>query len=169
LQPFGCTSYAHVSLDLNLSKLNPRSIKTALLGYFGCDSYKLLDKSTSAVFKSRDVIFEEGITHLAKQPAPAMFHDGNDLFIYEPLPNNSATNSDNNMNSDPISLPIQGITPRPLANHSLHKDSKNAQETFTNNNPTTTIEKEQDKELAENPADTPLALRRSQRTTKPST
>ena len=62
LQPFGCTSYVHVPLDLNQSKLNPRLVKTALLGYFGYDRYKLLDKSTSAVFKSRDVIFEEGIT-----------------------------------------------------------------------------------------------------------
>jgi len=98
-----------------------------------------------------------------------MFHDGNDPFIYELLPNNSATNSDNNANSDPISLPMQGTAPIPLANHDLHKDSKNIQEIFTDNNPTTTIEKEQDKESAENSANTPLALRRSQRTTKPST
>ena len=31
LRHFGCTSYAHVFLDLNQSKLNPRSVKTALL------------------------------------------------------------------------------------------------------------------------------------------
>jgi len=51
-------------LDLNQSKLNPRLVKTVLLGYFGHNGYKLLDKSTGAIFKSRDVIFEEGITHL---------------------------------------------------------------------------------------------------------
>jgi len=48
LQSFGCTSYTHVPLDLNQSKLNPRSVKTALLGYFGHDEYKLLNKSTGA-------------------------------------------------------------------------------------------------------------------------
>jgi len=42
------------------------SVKTALLVYFGHDGYKLLDKSTSAIFKSRDVIFKERITYLAK-------------------------------------------------------------------------------------------------------
>jgi len=94
-----------------------------------------------------------------------MFHDDNNPFIYEPLSNNSATNSDNNASSDPISPPIQGIAPRPLANHNLHKDSKNAQETFTNNNPTITIEKEQDKEPTKTPGNISLALRRSQRTT----
>jgi len=78
LWPFGCTSYAHIPLDLNLSKLNPRSVKTALLGYFGCDGYKLLDKSTGTVFKSQNVIFEERTTHLAKQLTPVVFYDDND-------------------------------------------------------------------------------------------
>jgi len=68
-------------LDLNLSKLNPRSVKTALLGYFGHNGYKLLDKSTGTVFKSQDVIFKEGTTHLAKQPTPVVFYDNNNPFI----------------------------------------------------------------------------------------
>ena len=72
LRPFGCTSYAHVLLDLNQSKLNPRLVKTALLGYFGRDGYKLLEKNTGAIFKSRDVIFKEEITHLAK-PADSYY------------------------------------------------------------------------------------------------
>jgi len=72
LWPFGYTSYAHIPLDLSFSKLNPRSVKTALLGYFGYNRYKLLDKNTSTIFKSRDIIFKEEITHLVKQLTPTM-------------------------------------------------------------------------------------------------
>jgi len=34
LRPFGTTAYAHIPVDLNLSKLYLRSVKTVLLGYF---------------------------------------------------------------------------------------------------------------------------------------
>jgi len=80
LRPFGTTAYTYILLDLNLSKLLPRLVKVSLLGYFGWEGYKLLDRKTGAVFKSRDVIFEEGITHLAKQPTPTVFSEDNDLF-----------------------------------------------------------------------------------------
>jgi len=80
LRPFGTTAYARVPLDLNISKLSPRSVKTYLLGYFGQEGYKLLDRKTGAVFKSRDVIFEEGITYLAKQPTPTIFSEDNNPF-----------------------------------------------------------------------------------------
>jgi len=43
LRPFGTIAYEHVLLDLNLSKLLPRSVKVFLLGYFGQEGYKLLD------------------------------------------------------------------------------------------------------------------------------
>jgi len=68
LRPFGTTAYAHIPVDLNLSKLYPRSIKTVLLEYFGRDGYKLLDRETGSTFCSHDVIFEEGITHFTTQP-----------------------------------------------------------------------------------------------------
>jgi len=55
-----------------------------LLGYFGHDSYKLLEKNTGAIFRSRDVIFEEGITYYARQPTPISFTDENDPFSYRP-------------------------------------------------------------------------------------
>jgi len=55
-----------IPLDLNLSKLNPRSVKTILLGYFRYNGYKLLDKTTGTIFKPRDIIFEENTTYLAK-------------------------------------------------------------------------------------------------------
>ena len=159
LQPFGCTSYAHIPLDLNLSKLNLRSVKTALLGYFGRDGYKLLDKSTGAVFKLRDVIFEEGTTHLAKQPTPVVFYNDNDPFIYKLLPNNNATSPDNGTSPNPTSPPIQGIAPRPLANCDVHNDSKDTQRTPTNNNTATTTEKELDEESSKIPKDLPLAIK----------
>ena len=52
--------------DLKLYKLSARSVRVSILGYFGHNGYKLLDKSTSVVFRSWDVIFEEGITYIAK-------------------------------------------------------------------------------------------------------
>jgi len=52
----------------------------SLLGYFGHDGYKLLDKSTSAVFRSQDIIFEEGIMHIAKQSNPIIFNKENNPF-----------------------------------------------------------------------------------------
>ena len=67
LRPFSTTAYAHIPVDLNLSKLYLRSMKTVLLGYFGRDGYKLLDRETGSTFRSRDVIFEEGITHFTTQ------------------------------------------------------------------------------------------------------
>jgi len=93
-------------LDLNLSKLNPRSVKTTLLGYFGHDGYKLLNKSTGAIFKSQDIIFEEGTTHLVKQPIPVVFYDDNDPFIYKSQLNSNTVSSDNNVSPEPIPLLI---------------------------------------------------------------
>ena len=80
LRPFGMTAYAHIPLDLGLSKLSPRSARVNLLGYFGHGGYKLLDRTTGAVFRSRDVIFKEGTTHLAKQPTPTVFSEEDNLF-----------------------------------------------------------------------------------------
>ena len=63
--PFGTTAYAHVLAELNTSKLHPKSLKVYLIGYYGHEAYKLLDRSTEEIFKSRDVIFKEGSTHYA--------------------------------------------------------------------------------------------------------
>jgi len=52
LRPFGATGYAHIPLDLNMSKLSPRSVKVSLLGYHGRNGYKLIDKSTGTIYKS---------------------------------------------------------------------------------------------------------------------
>ena len=72
LCPFGCMAYAHILLDLNISKLQPRSVQVTLLGYNGRNRYKLLDRSTGAIFLSRDVIFEKGTTYLAQPSIPTV-------------------------------------------------------------------------------------------------
>lgn len=98
-----------------------------------------------------------------------MFYNVNDSFIYEPLPNIDAAIPDNNVRPNPTPPSIQGIALRSLANCDLHKDSKDMQSVPTNDNTAAAIEKEQDEDLSATPKDLPLALRRSHRTTKPST
>ena len=60
LRPFGCLAYAKIPDSINDGKLAPRSVKCVLLGYFGIGVYRVLDRSSGRIFKSRDVIFEEG-------------------------------------------------------------------------------------------------------------
>jgi len=105
LRPFGTTAYAHIPSELNLSKLYPRSVKVSLLGYFGRDGYKLLEKSTGTVFRSRDVIFEEGVTHFVKQPSSVIFSNDDDPFSY--TPSHTETRSDEIVT--PQKIPIMGI------------------------------------------------------------
>jgi len=118
LRSFGATGYAHIPLDLNMSKLSPRSVKVSLLGYHGCNGYKLIDKSTGTIYKSRDVIFEEDQTHIAKPLEPIILDEDKDPFILETLPN-----SDWHLDKSKKRMPsIQGIAPRPLGITTLHKD-----------------------------------------------
>jgi len=65
---FGVTAYAHISLDLYLSKLGPRATRLTLIGYFGAGSYKLLDQETESMYSGRNVHFEEGTANLTKGP-----------------------------------------------------------------------------------------------------
>ena len=102
LQPFGTTAYAHIPPKLNISKLYPRSVKVSLLGYFRCDRYKLLERSSGTVFRSRDVIFEEEVTHLAKQPNPTTFSDDNNPFNYKSNAELFRTNAGPNENTNTI-------------------------------------------------------------------
>jgi len=165
LWPFGCTSYAHVPLDLNQSKLNLRSVKTALLGYFGRDGYKLLEKNTGTIFKSRDVIFEEGITHLAKQPTPTTFFYDDNLFIDKPWQNDDEIRGKEDLKPEPTPLLMHGIAPRPLPSSELHKDNDNEQTISSANDIISTITKNS----VNDSDDLPLALRKPRRTVKPTT
>jgi len=55
------------------SKLDPRLIKYVLIGYYGRGAYKLFDSATGAVIKARNIIFEEGPSHLTLPQPPADF------------------------------------------------------------------------------------------------
>ena len=90
-----------------MSKLTLQSVKTVLLGYFGHDSYKLLDKSTSAVFKSRDVIFEKGITHIAEQVHPKHNPLHIDPLTYKGNPHKTPGDA----TQDAAAQTLQGIAP----------------------------------------------------------
>ena len=97
LHPFGTTAYAYIPSDLSLLKLFPWSVKVTLLGYFGHNGYKLLEKNTGAIFRSHDVIFKEGTTNYAKQPTPTSFIDENNPFSYR-LDNQTQVNNENRSN-----------------------------------------------------------------------
>jgi len=147
----------------------------ALLGYFGHDGYKLLEKSTGAVFRSRDVIFEEGTTHYARQPTPTSFTDKNNPFPYEPR-NQTQTIEENGSNDmegiliqDLAGPPLQVIAPRPLTITELHKDKN---EGITNsatqiNNKLPSEPPVNDYEPQHNDNNVSLALRRSRHPPKP--
>ena len=63
LHPIGCTAYAKIPVKRGRSKLDARSIKGVLIGYFGRDAYQIFDPETQKIFHSCDVIFEEGLGH----------------------------------------------------------------------------------------------------------
>lgn len=95
LRAIGSTAYAKVPKETNPSKLDPMSVKYTLIGYFGRDAYKLLDRATGKVVKARNVIFEEGSGHRTlfdQQPMPLhddpIFSDeiSNDAEIAPPHP-----------------------------------------------------------------------------------
>jgi len=68
LRLFGSTAYAHIPPEVSPSKLAPCSVKLTMIGYYDRSGYKLLDCTTGAVFKSRDVIFEESRPHYSTDP-----------------------------------------------------------------------------------------------------
>ncbi|KAJ3552615.1 hypothetical protein NP233_g12840 [Leucocoprinus birnbaumii] len=170
LQPFGSTAYAHVPLDLGLSKLSPRSTRLTMIGYYGREGYKLLDRSTGAIHKSRDVIFEEGQIHIAQQPTRALFSEDDDPFPYHPpqakTPHQGEANPidadvDMDASKDQLGLPQHGIVPRPVKMTDLHDDSTE----ITRPSPVVTGDKPENEG---EDANGPLAIRRSRREARPS-
>lgn len=162
LRPFGSTAYAHIPSDLNLSKLGPRSVKVVLLGYFGRQGYKLLDRSTGSIYKSRDVIFEEGTTNLAQQPQHNIYNDENDPFKHdvpeEPRGESSSEGGEDEKEEVEVAEElITAIAPRPLAITDLHRgdgnDGGNVKAVST----------------ARGETELPIALRRERREPRPST
>jgi len=156
-------------------KLFPRSVKVALLGYFGYDGYKLLEKNTGVVFRSHDVIFEEGTTNYAKQLTPTSFTDENNPFPYR-LDNQTQVSSENRSNNTMgeldqklIRLPLQVIAPQPSIITELHKDKHEeitSSATQTSDRLTYRLPPN-DYEPQYNDDNTPLAVRRPQQLPKP--
>lgn len=70
LWPFRTTTYTHVPTEISSSKLHPRSVKLVLIDYYSHQAYKLLDRTTGAIHKSRDVIFEEERTNFTTKTVP---------------------------------------------------------------------------------------------------
>jgi len=89
-------------MDLNISKLQLQSVWVTLLGYNGRNGYKLLDRSTGAIFLLRDVIFEEETTYLAQLSIPTVIIKDENPCTTDLL------QSDNNVANQ------SAIAPRPL-------------------------------------------------------
>jgi len=91
LRPFGCTAYAKIPVEIGGGKLDVRSVKCALISYFGRDSYRLLNRSTGRTYRSHDIVFEEGLGHHTLPPAPSSTNKGEnepDQVILEPFADN---------------------------------------------------------------------------------
>jgi hypothetical protein len=91
LRAFGCTCYAHVPVEISPSKLSPRSVKLTLIGYFDHAGYKLLDRSTGKMFRSRDVVFDKQLPHYSTDQTITYLLDNEptsalDLTAIEPRP-----------------------------------------------------------------------------------
>jgi len=77
----------------------------------------LLEKNTGAVFRSRDVIFEEGTTHYAKQLTLTSFTNENNPFPYRPSNQTQVSNENRSndtmgeLDQELIGPPLQVIAP----------------------------------------------------------
>ena len=88
MRPFGCVAYTKIPTETDGGKLAPRSVKCILIGYFGRDVYRLFDKSTGKTYRSRDVIFEEGVGHHTLDALPVLNKgESDDHIILQPTGN----------------------------------------------------------------------------------
>ena len=100
LQPIGCMAYAKIPVEKGGSKLDPRSIKGILIGYFGRDAYRIYDPDSRKIIRSQDVIFEEGTGH-KMLPLPEQLSGGSDQDIAgKPLSIPPATDAQTNLAPD---------------------------------------------------------------------
>ncbi|EDR06651.1 retrovirus-related pol polyprotein [Laccaria bicolor S238N-H82] len=115
LRPFGCIAYAKIPAEISISKLAPRSIKYALIGYFGRGTYKLWDRASGTTIKSRDVIFEEGHGHRTipddGDMPPLVIIDDEDDFDDDTPP--TTTSSVDSTDPGAVVVPRKPLAPRP--------------------------------------------------------
>jgi hypothetical protein len=96
-------------MEIDGGKLAPRAIKCTLIGYFGRDAYRLLDKATGKVYRSRDVIFEEGVGHRTLDVQPVLNEGELDHIVLQPI-NNAQPTPD--VQSDLVPSHITATTPQ---------------------------------------------------------
>jgi len=157
-------AYVYIPLELNLSKLYPRSVKVSV----GCDRYKLLEKSTGTVFRSWDVIFEKRVTYFAKQPFSVIFPNDDDPFSY--TLSYTETRSDEIVTLQKIPTPLHHeIAPRPLPITDLHKDKTTTDSGTLLHLPPSDILRNLDTTALQKDTDLPLVIRRPHQDLKPST
>ena len=112
LRPFGCVAYAKIPVEIDGGKLSPRSIKCVLIGYFGRDAYRVLDKSTGKVYRSRDVIFEEGIGHRTISAPPVSNEGELDHVVLQPTDNTTQPVPDSGL--VPAHVTTESTPPQPV-------------------------------------------------------
>lgn len=113
LRAFGCVAYMKILIKHTDGKLAPRSLKTNLIGYHGCGSYRLLDRSTGQFYKSRDIIFEEGNANRTISNYPNHTFDPEDTFDF-PTPHLSTHPTANPRHTSPS--PGGSVTTSPTFN-----------------------------------------------------
>ena len=77
---------------------------------------------TGAIFRSRDVIFKKGTTHLAKQPTSTVFSEEDNPFLLKPdqMLKNTTESLSEHVESQSLQL---GIAPRLTIMQDLHCDN----------------------------------------------
>lgn len=153
LRPWGCLAWAKVPDELVKSKLDPRSVRTRLVGYAN-SGYRLYDPRSRSIVTSRDVIFEEGTGH-----RPLTILDE----TMDCVTRTTGTNHSGSPTAPGLLQPRQPIAPR-VRPGPLHHDDATIREPETNSDRSLALP-----ELANQtpPPTTVQPLRRSTRQTRP--
>lgn len=89
-------AYMKVSRENSGGKIKAQSVKAVLVGYFSRGDYKLLKRETGQIFRSHNVIFEEGAPHRTLPDACI----GDTSNIYEIFEIETTADKSNNAGSD---------------------------------------------------------------------
>jgi len=68
-------------MEKQTSKFHPTSIKYTLIRYYSKGAYKLLNRMTSNIIKSRDICFKEGTGHTTNKKSIPVLSSNESPFI----------------------------------------------------------------------------------------